>query len=266
MQTFLPYPDFAASAAALDRARLGKQRVETLQILRALVIPDYGWQNHPAVRMWMGHIPALAAYGAAMADEWLQRGGADTTRPQIMEFAPELWAEQPQKAEMPPWLGDEDLHRSHRSNLIRKDPEFYRSAFASIPDDLPYVWPEPEHPMLPAEPEDDRLWILRTSTAVDPEDLHVLSLPRERVPGRKSRKWQRQFDAFVSALSEGDDVAVPVDGGSRFLTATVTGGVREAEDGGMERPVSVRDIVDRAAFAYPALLQDPRTLFAVPRP
>ncbi|HET9348893.1 MAG TPA: pyrimidine dimer DNA glycosylase/endonuclease V, partial [Arthrobacter sp.] len=31
MQTFLPFPDFQQSAAALDRARLGKQRVEALQ-------------------------------------------------------------------------------------------------------------------------------------------------------------------------------------------------------------------------------------------
>lgn len=28
VQTFLPFPDFAASAAALDRQRLGKQRAE----------------------------------------------------------------------------------------------------------------------------------------------------------------------------------------------------------------------------------------------
>ena len=42
MQTFLPYPDFAASAAALDDRRLGKQRVEALQVLRALVRPLFG--------------------------------------------------------------------------------------------------------------------------------------------------------------------------------------------------------------------------------
>ncbi|MDQ1681515.1 MAG: hypothetical protein QOH99_56, partial [Frankiaceae bacterium] len=35
MQTFLPYADFGASARVLDDRRLGKQRVETLQILRA---------------------------------------------------------------------------------------------------------------------------------------------------------------------------------------------------------------------------------------
>ena len=36
MQTFLPLPTFAASAQCLDRARLGKQRVETLQFAHAL--------------------------------------------------------------------------------------------------------------------------------------------------------------------------------------------------------------------------------------
>ena len=50
MQTFLPYSDFQQSAAVLDRVRLGKQRVEALQTLRALVIPEYGWQSHPAIR------------------------------------------------------------------------------------------------------------------------------------------------------------------------------------------------------------------------
>jgi hypothetical protein len=42
LQTFLPYPDFAASAQALDQRRLGKQRVEALQVLRALTTPGYG--------------------------------------------------------------------------------------------------------------------------------------------------------------------------------------------------------------------------------
>ena len=36
MQTFLHEPDFARNARALDSRRLGKQRVEALQILRAL--------------------------------------------------------------------------------------------------------------------------------------------------------------------------------------------------------------------------------------
>ena len=70
MQTFLPDPRFDESARLLDDARLGKQRVETLQVLRALELPDYGWVNHPAVRMWRGRTPALVAYGLAMVRQW----------------------------------------------------------------------------------------------------------------------------------------------------------------------------------------------------
>ena len=51
MQTFLPFSDFAQTAAVLDARRLGKQRVEVLQILRALTFDDYGWRTYPAVTM-----------------------------------------------------------------------------------------------------------------------------------------------------------------------------------------------------------------------
>ncbi|HZE02498.1 MAG TPA: MSMEG_6728 family protein, partial [Pseudonocardiaceae bacterium] len=78
MQTFLPYPDFAASAVALDRRRLGKQRVEALQILRALTRERYGWKHHPAVRMWAGYEEALACYAMEICAEWVRRGHADS--------------------------------------------------------------------------------------------------------------------------------------------------------------------------------------------
>ena len=135
MQTFLPYPDFAASAAALDPRRLGKQRVETLQILRALTRETYGWKHHPAVKMWRGYEPALVAYGLAICNEWTERGGADTCAVQIASEGPP-----PDSENLPPWIGDEDFHRSHRSALLRKEPEFYAQYFDE-PDDLPYVWP-----------------------------------------------------------------------------------------------------------------------------
>ena len=66
VQTFLPYADFAASAAVLDKPRLGKQRVEALQVLRALTYPTYGWKRHPAVRMWAGFERGVAACGLAV--------------------------------------------------------------------------------------------------------------------------------------------------------------------------------------------------------
>src|SRR4051794_1613693 len=88
MQTFVPVADFEATARLLDTPRLGKQRVETLQILRALELPDYGWASHPAVRMWRGRTPALVAYGLAMVKVWRDRGFADSTRTLIGGVAP----------------------------------------------------------------------------------------------------------------------------------------------------------------------------------
>lgn len=146
MQTFLPDPDFARSAQLLDARRLGKQRVETLQVLRALTRPGYGWRHHPAVKMWRGYEEALAAYGVAICDEWCGKGFADTCRVQILDDMPGRRKHprtQAQLAELgllPPWLGNPDFHRAHRSALVRKDPDFYRPLFPGVPDDLPYIW------------------------------------------------------------------------------------------------------------------------------
>ena len=64
MQTFLPTSDFRESARLLDYKRLGKQRVEGMQLLNAMQ-PDYdkkGWLKHPAKIMWEGHEDMLRKY------------------------------------------------------------------------------------------------------------------------------------------------------------------------------------------------------------
>jgi Pyrimidine dimer DNA glycosylase len=158
MQTFLPYPDFAACARALDSRRLGKQRVEALQIVRALLVPDYGWRHHPAVLMWKGYPEALGRYGIDICREWRARGFADTCQPKILANLGQLGVELIRGQEeltaagaLPPWLGDAALHRSHQSALLRKDPEFYGPRFPGVPDDLPYVWPVRSEQTLEAE-------------------------------------------------------------------------------------------------------------------
>lgn len=149
MQTFLPYPDFARSANALDNARLGKQRVEVLQIMRAMHVPEYGWRSHPAVTMWRGHEEALAAYGLAICREWCARGFADTCETKIIAELRTMTgrrsrvrsqAELRARGKLPPWLGKRAFHRSHRSALLRKDPEWYGARFSGDPE-LPYFWP-----------------------------------------------------------------------------------------------------------------------------
>lgn len=136
MQSFLPYPDFSQSARCLDRLRLGKQRVEVYQILRTLNGETKGWKNHPAVRMWSGHIPHLAGYGLAMCREWKARGYQDNLSEKIAQYA---YHDNP--ATLPSWLGNKEFHKSHQSNLLRKDPEWYSKFRWNVPDDLPYVWP-----------------------------------------------------------------------------------------------------------------------------
>ena len=78
MQTFLPYPGFADSARILDARRLGKQRAETIQVLRALTVAGYGWRNHPAATMWAGYEEAVVRYGLEICDVWCALGRADT--------------------------------------------------------------------------------------------------------------------------------------------------------------------------------------------
>lgn len=135
MQTFLPDPSFELSARCLDRQRLGKQRVEVLQLLRALHGQTAGWARHPAALMWRGHEQALVLYGIVVCEEWLRRGYLDTCMPKISAF---LRAAEPS---MPAWLGQPDFHLSHQSNLVRKKPEHYRPYFPGVTPDLPYVWP-----------------------------------------------------------------------------------------------------------------------------
>ncbi len=133
MQTFLPYPDFLKTAQVLDYRRLGRQRVEAYQILRTLSGISDGWSNHPAVRMWSGYELALSAYMNSMIREWSRRGYKNRM------FLVELSEHYP----CPPWLGDPEFHAAHRSNLLRKDPDYYRKYWPREPDDLPYVWPDP---------------------------------------------------------------------------------------------------------------------------
>jgi len=146
VNTFLPFQDFKRSAQALDNKRLGKQRVEALQILRANLGETKGWRNHPAAKMWRGHEYYLYYYIIAMCDEWEARGFKDTCRDQASEL---VIAHKPyvlNTNKRPWWLGLRDFHRAMRSNLKRKDPEHYD--FPG-PDDLPYLWPRDNKELTP---------------------------------------------------------------------------------------------------------------------
>lgn len=147
MNTFLPFPDYHTSAATLDTKRLGKQRIEVLQILNALHMIEKTpgvlsrWTYHPAVKMWRGYEPQLCEYGIQICEEWISHKYKDSVKRKIEQHLE--WATDGSfTLESPPWLGDERFHRSHRSNLLRKDPSWYGPLFEKdLSSDLPYFWP-----------------------------------------------------------------------------------------------------------------------------
>ena len=137
MQTFLPYANFEQSAKVLDRSRLGKQRVEGYQILKALLLGK-GWIHHPATKQWAGHEIWLCYYITVICDEWTGRGYADS----IVEKVRDLLLEHPLSVgTKPEWLGNEEYHSSHRANLLRKDSEYYGKFGWTENPEMPYYWP-----------------------------------------------------------------------------------------------------------------------------
>jgi len=181
MQTFLPEPTLQLSASILDPSRLHNQVNENLVIAAsALRLRRFGesyvrlkagekvpWGSHPAVKMWVGYVKALIAYSECCILELAARAGrADSAFPSFdmtrkhrlaLLYREACLVEDPRTDRhlaslsdgwrtctaylMPMFMGNTDFHESHRSNLIRKLPAYYRPLWPDVPDNLPYVWP-----------------------------------------------------------------------------------------------------------------------------
>ena len=112
MQTFLPAYHFSDCAKILDNARLTKQQTETLGILNTLEGRSEAWKNHPAVKQWVGFESCLWNYGIHISKECSNRN--------FKSFHVFSSKEIDRKAKVPPWIGYEPLHSSHRSRLLFK--------------------------------------------------------------------------------------------------------------------------------------------------
>jgi hypothetical protein len=133
MQTFLPYPNIKKSLKSLDYKRLGKQRVEAFQILNILLerTDKKAWKNHSAVLMWKGYENALKLYLNKSIKLWISRGYKNTMKLEKIQG----------KIILPKWFGNKEFHNSHKSNLLRKNPEHYVQFSKEVPNDLDYIWP-----------------------------------------------------------------------------------------------------------------------------
>ena len=171
MQTFLPDPSYAMSARMLDTKRLGKQRVENLQIMQALLsgptitktnahwykngeerIGNYTpWYNHPAVAMWRKTPASLYHYHVACVMAWQERGFSDTTAETMSNLVEEVdlagtWPVD-RYNNMPAFIGDNEFHSSHRAILLAKNYEEYKgrgwteTPAIKVGVSYPYFWP-----------------------------------------------------------------------------------------------------------------------------
>jgi Pyrimidine dimer DNA glycosylase len=154
VNTFIVNRDFKVSASKLDRARLGKQRVEAQQILDVILSLKYcskhldiqlltletdilkiyrevrktrivngktvklGFCHHPCVKMWFHYENALKYYIDCHILEFAGRGYNNNMKlHETTDF------------EYPKWITD-DLIRNHRAalinkELIRNEPKWY---------------------------------------------------------------------------------------------------------------------------------------------
>lgn len=153
------------SLICLDYRRLGKQRLEAKQLIKSIVLEDpsklnqlrpgaaqlltedttqleamltmvglgagKGWRNHPARTQWEDHLGALAIYHDTSIVAWKARG-YNNEMPYLS--APGKW-------KLPPWWGDDKFHGSHRSNLLRKAPEWYGQFGWTDDPEAEYFWP-----------------------------------------------------------------------------------------------------------------------------
>ena len=150
MQNFMPYSDFAKVAICLDYKRLGKQRLESrdtiylcyrhkgfdkrIEFGKSDKQAEYLWRrykNHPAVLMWISHINCLKKYYNTILQEWIDRDYKNNQK--FMKINGKII--------YPDFLFSKKFIKSHRSNLLRKNFEYYSKFGWNVKSNLPYIWP-----------------------------------------------------------------------------------------------------------------------------
>lgn len=150
MQNFHPYKSIIKTAKCLDYRRLGKQRVESydsiylcyrhkgidkrIEFNKSNKQVEYLWKrykNHPAVLMYINYINYLKLYYNTIRQEWISRG-YNNSLPKLRIHG---------KIIVPHFIGNRKFHNSHKSNLLRKNSNYYSQFNWKIKNDLPYFWP-----------------------------------------------------------------------------------------------------------------------------
>ena len=146
MQVFLPENSFADCAKVLDQKRLVKQLLEGRQIMTILAggSPGGAWKNHPAVKMWKGYERFLLFYLYTIMYEWESRGFKnEKCKIHFYRLKDKIYGKKLVNlfnVKSPYWLNN-IFCKSHQSNLLRKDFNYYKNFFPNVKNNLPYIWP-----------------------------------------------------------------------------------------------------------------------------
>jgi hypothetical protein len=154
LRTWLPMFGYCASADRLSDKLLKRQIVDARTILEMLdalatdTVPfPYTSSNDMVLLGWRGHERSLCIYFSSFAHEWRVKrklpGG----------FVSAAWASKRDEElaglgpphnnlNKPPWVGNEDVCRSHRSRLIALNEKRYRPLWPSCPRNMPTLWPQ----------------------------------------------------------------------------------------------------------------------------
>ena len=132
--TFIPYESFVQSAKVIDNKRLWKEILETNQLCKAIYNHTDFYKNHPIRKMWEKHYNWLEYYKAVFVQEWLDRRLFNPFKLErsLCLISPET---------RPKWLGNEQLHASHRASLLFKNPQWYSQFNWKETPKIEYFWP-----------------------------------------------------------------------------------------------------------------------------
>jgi Pyrimidine dimer DNA glycosylase len=150
MQTFMPYMSYQKTAECLDYRRLGKQRVETKQILQCLLGEgSLGWAHHPVVEAWRDYEESLAVYGLYICSEWRMRGYQDSLFPWFQVQRLRLRDGESYMTPAPPWTENLEVNRAYQQVLTWKEPEYYEEIFDMVQLTQPeFPWDLLKHEVL----------------------------------------------------------------------------------------------------------------------
>lgn len=154
LRTWLPMFGYCASADRLSDKLLKKQIVDARTILEMLdalatdtVSFPYTSSNDMVLLGWLGHERSLCIYFSSFAHEWR----VERKLPGGLVSAAWAWRRDKELAGLgpphnnlnkPPWVGNEDVCRSHRSRLIALNEKRYGPLWPSCPRNMPTLWPQ----------------------------------------------------------------------------------------------------------------------------